>query len=73
MQGSEPYTGCDITEQGYLLFFALEGVIVRLRSEVYGFLRICPVIAFFRPYIEYDSDGEQVEIRHGYPDLHAPQ
>ena len=31
------------------------------------------VICLFRPHIEYDSDGEEVKIRNGNPDLHTPE
>ena len=51
-------------------FFQLETIEIILTCK----LDVCRVvISLFGPDVEYETDGEQVEIRDRNPDLHAPQ
>lgn len=51
-------------------FFQLEAIEVILTCKL-DVGRV--VISLFGPDVEYETDGEQVEIRDRNPDLHAPQ
>ena len=50
---------------------SLETVKIRLSSNLTPALKV--IILPFREHITNDSDGEQIKLRDGQPDLHTPE
>ena len=54
-------------------FFYSEAVIVFLGRKIDRVIGVKIVIALFRPHIEYEPDGQEVEIGNADADLNAPE